>query len=205
MGNSDGEHKIKSMPVAFDRVSKVMDEETYQWHHDKHYAGYVDKRNEIEKSLATVDRSKANVNYSAYRAMKLEETWNGNGMLLHEVYWKTMGGDGKPDESSAVVKAINESFGSFDAWKADFIAAGKSGRGWVVLSVDVMTDGKLRNFMYDAHNNGGVVGSMPLIAADTFEHAYYHKFGPDRAAYLAAVVENIDWARVDAAYAKAKR
>ena len=45
-----------------------------------------------------MDKSKANVNYRAYRAFKLEETWNGNGMILHEVYWDTMGGDGKYDD-----------------------------------------------------------------------------------------------------------
>ena len=58
-----------------------------------------------------MDRSKANVNYSTYRALKLEETWNGNGMVLHEVYWDTMGGDGKPTDKLEVIKKIKEDFG----------------------------------------------------------------------------------------------
>lgn len=205
MGNSEGNYEVKKMPLEQAKLLLVMDEQTYAWHHDKHYAGYVNKRNEIEKELNSVDRSKANVNYSAYRALKLEETWNGNGMLLHEVYWSTMGGDGKYSDSMGVIKAINSSFGSFDAWKADFLAAGKSGRGWVVASIDVLTDGKIRNFMFDAHNQGGLVGSIPLIAADVFEHAYYHKFGPDRAAYLDALVANIDWNKVEEVYKKYKK
>jgi Fe-Mn family superoxide dismutase len=205
MGNSEGSYAAKPMPIPFEKVSAVMDKETYDWHSTKHYAGYVTKRNEIEKELVTVDRTKANVNYSAYRALKLEETWNGNGQILHEVYWDTMGGDGKPSDSLEVIKKIKEDFGSIDAWKADFIAAGKSGRGWVVFSIDMLTDGKTRNFLYDVHNQGGMVGSVPLVAADIFEHAYYHKFGPDRAAYLQALVDNIDWSKVEQRFKKMKR
>lgn len=205
MTNSDGNYSVKKMPVDLAKVDAVMDKETYDWHSTKHYAGYVNKRNEIEKELSGVDRSKANVNYSSYRELKLEETWNGNGMVLHEVYWDTMGGDGKYDENMEIIKKIKSDFGSFDAWKDDFMAAGKSGRGWVVLSLDTLTDGKVRNFMFDAHNQGGLVGSFPIIAADIFEHAYYHKFGPDRVAYLAALVLNIDWKKVEARYKSCKR
>ena len=161
--NSEGNYTAKPMPIPFEKVNAVMDKETYDWHSTKHYAGYVTKRNEIEKELNSVDRSKANANYSAFRELKMEETWNGNGQILHEVYWDTMGGDGKANDSLDVVKKIKEDFGSVDAWKADFIATGKSGRGWVVFSLDLLTDGKTRNFLYDVHNQGGMVGSMPLI------------------------------------------
>ncbi|VVB77095.1 Superoxide dismutase [Mn] 1 [uncultured archaeon] len=200
MGNSDANHQIMPMPFTYDKVSAVMDEDTYKWHHDTHYAGYVNKRNEIEAALKTADLSKANANYSAYRAFKLEETWNANGAILHELYWSAMGGDGKPDESIEVVKKIIEDFGSFDAWKNDFIACGKVSRGWAVLKVDASTDAKLRNVLFDFHNVGGFVGSFPLLVLDVYEHAYYHKFGPDRASYLTAFVGNIDWKKVNDRY-----
>jgi Fe-Mn family superoxide dismutase len=204
MSNTEADHTVKSMPVAYEKVKEVMDEETYKWHHDTHYAGYVNKRNEIEKELATVDRAKANVNYSQFRSLKLEETWNGNGSILHEVYWDTMGGDGKYSDSMDIMAKIVADFGSFQAWKDDFIATGKAGRGWAVLAIDVLTDGKLRNLLFDVHNQGGLIGSVPLIAADTFEHAYYHKFGPDRASYLNSLVGNIDWQKVDQKFKRHK-
>ncbi len=197
MTNNEANHKVQEMPLPFEKVKSIMDEETYKWHHDTHYAGYVNKRNEIEKELSGADRSKANANYSLFRSLKVEETWNANGTILHEVYWSTMGGTGEYNDSMNIIKRIIEDFSSFEKWKEDFIATGKAGRGWVVLSVDLLSDGKLRNVLYDVHNNGGFVGSMPLIAADTFEHAYYHKFGPDRAAYLNALVANIDWPKVE--------
>jgi Fe-Mn family superoxide dismutase len=200
MGNTDASHPVKDMPLAYEKIKEIMDEETYKWHHDTHYAGYVNKRNEIEKELKTVDKSKANVNYSAIRSLKQEETWNANGQILHEIYWSTMGGDGKISDSMDIAKKIKEDFGSFDGFKAEFLAVGKSGRGWAVLVYDLFTDGKLRCVMYDFHNQGGIAGSLPVVAIDVFEHAYYHKYGPDRGAYLAALLNNIDWSKADAKY-----
>lgn len=202
MTNTDATHAVKPMPLSYDQVKALMDEQTYTWHHDTHYAGYVNKRNEIEKELKVVDKSKANANYSVIRSLKLEETWNANGQILHEVYWATMGGDGKADPNLSVVKKITEDFGSFDAFKAEMVAVGKSGRGWVTLVLDLFSDSKLRCVMYDVHNQGGVVGSMPLIAVDIFEHAYYHKYGPDRASYLTALMDNVDWKKVEEKYSR---
>lgn len=202
MSNLEAKHQIKAMPFAHDAVKGVMDEETYKWHHDTHYAGYVNKRNEIEQELSKIDLSKANANFSSYRSLKVEETWNSNGSILHEVYWDAMGGDGSADQGLGIIKKIIEDFGSVEAWKNDFIACGKSGRGWAVLSYDILSDGKLRNVLYDFHNVGGIAGSMPLVAVDVFEHAYYHKYGPDRASYLTQFVGNIDWKKVNDKYKK---
>ena len=202
MSNKDGAHKIKEMVVSYEKVSTLMDQDTYKWHHDTHYAGYVNKRNEIEKELQTSDKTKANANYSLLRSLKLEETWNANGQILHEVYWSTMGGDGKFIESMSIIKKINEDFGSFDNFKTEFAAVGKAGRGWAVLVYDLFSDGKLRCVMYDFHNQGGIAGSIPIIAIDIFEHAYYHKYGPDRASYLTALIENIDWKKAEEKYQK---
>jgi Fe-Mn family superoxide dismutase len=199
MANLEGNHPIKPMPFAYEKVSSVMDEATYKWHHDTHYAGYVNKRNEIEAMLKTADLSKANANYSVYRELKLEETWNADGAVLHELYWDSMGGDGKLGDDE-LAKRIAEDFGSFDAWKADFMACAKVSRGWTALVLDMSTDVKTRNVLLDFHNIGGFVGAMPLIVVDVYEHAYYHKFGPDRASYLQAFVDNIDWAKAKNRY-----
>jgi superoxide dismutase, Fe-Mn family len=205
VGNLDANHAVKPMPFVYDRVKDVMDEDTYKWHHDTHYAGYVSKRNEVEGGLKAADLAKANANYSAYRALKLEETWNANGEILHELYWESMGGDGKPDESGELARKIIEDFGSLDAWKADFIACGKVSRGWAALKLDAAADGKLRNVLFDLHNMGGLTGALPLLVVDVYEHAYYHKFGPDRAAYLNAFVGNINWQNAEKRYLASKK
>ncbi len=191
-------HQIKPLPFAYNAL-KGISEQVNKWHHDVHYAGYVKKRNEVEEKLAKADLSAANANYSEFGELKRRETFNANGQILHEIYWDILGGDGKPDENLEVIKKIMGDFGSFDAWKSDFVASAKTSLGWTVLALDI-SDGKLHNFTGDTHNQGGVWGAWPLLPIDTFEHAYYHDYGPERLKYIDAFLNNIDWNKVEKRY-----
>jgi len=173
------------------------------FHHDVHYAGYVNKRNEVHEKLKTVDLSKANANYSEFRSLKKEETFNASGQLLHELYFDMFGGDGKFSDDMEVIKKIKEDFGSFDSFKQQMVATAKAARGWAVLCIDP-TDNKLRIFLADAHNDGAVWGAIPLIALDVYEHAYYVDYGPDRARYLEPFFNNLDWNKINQRFIKFK-
>ena len=98
-------HAVKPLPYAVDAL-KGIGQKTVEIHHGKLYAGYVNKRNEIEESLTKVDRSKANQIYSEMRGLKHEETFAANGQILHEIYFGVMGGDGQP--AGEVVDKIKE-------------------------------------------------------------------------------------------------
>jgi Fe-Mn family superoxide dismutase len=187
-------HQLK--PIAYDR-NKItcVSPQVIEWHHGKHQKGYVDKRNEIEQKLSTVDRSPANANYSEYGELKRRESFNASGVILHEIYWETLGGNGTADKNLAVVKAIEQSFGSFEKWKEDFVACGKTSLGWAILCFDP-SDGKLHNYLCDFHNHGAVWGAVPLLALDVFEHAYYKDNGPDRAAYIEKYMANLNWSAI---------
>ncbi len=198
--NNQGKHSVKPLPFAYN-ATKGISEQVNKWHHDTHYAGYVNKRNEIELELQKADLSKANANWSPFRALKERETFNANGQVLHEIYWAVLGGNGEPDKNMEVVNKIEKDFGSFEAWKEDMTASAKSALGWAVLAWDP-TDGKLRNFIGDTHSQGSVWGSVPLIALDVFEHSYYFDFGPDRAKYIQAYLDNIDWKKVEDRFRK---
>jgi Fe-Mn family superoxide dismutase len=196
------EHKVKALPFAYGS-QKGISELTDKRHHDTHYAGYVAKRNEVEQKLETADKSKANANYSEFGELKRKETFNASGQILHELYWDMLGGDGKIESAagSAMAKAIDEDFGSFENWKADMVATAKSSLGWAILCLDT-SDGRLHNYLCDSHNIGAVWGAIPLLALDVFEHAYYGDYGPDRAKYIEACLSNVDWRKVEARYAK---
>lgn len=195
-----GEHKIKPLPFAYGAL-KGISEQVNKWHHDTHYAGYVNKRNEIEKKLEAVDKALANANFSEYGELKRRETFNASGQILHEIYWDNLGGDGKVDENLAVVKKLVKSFGSIEKWKQDFIACSKASLGWTILCIDP-SDGQTHNFLCDFHNNGAVWGAVPLVAIDVFEHAYYYDNGPDRAKYIEAYLNNLDWKKVNERFLK---
>ncbi len=194
------EHKVKPLPYGYDALNGIS-AQINTWHHDTHYAGYVKKRNEIEKKLETVDRAVANASYSEYGEMKRRETFNASGQILHEIYWDVMGGNGKAGKALSVVGVLSKDFGSFDKWKEDFIACAKASLGWAILCYDP-SDKRLHNYLCDMHNNGAVWGAVPLIAFDVFEHAYYYDYGPDRAKYIEAFLSNLKWEAVEARFQK---
>jgi Fe-Mn family superoxide dismutase len=185
-------------------LAPVIDAETSDWHYNKHHKGYVDAMNKIEGDLETADRSAANGNYSQIGELKRRFTWNHAGALLHDIYWEVMGGNGDQSAGGDLISAIEANFGSFDAWKADFKACCVAAKlsGWGVLVYDQLCSGRLINLEVDEHHYGAMWGGIPLIPCDVFEHAYYHKDGWARAAYVDNFINNIHWGRANERYTK---
>ncbi|MBU1953346.1 Fe-Mn family superoxide dismutase, partial [Patescibacteria group bacterium] len=156
----------EAKPLPFNRQLVGISEKAIQIHHDKLYTGYINKRNEIEQKLKSVDRSAANATYSEYGELKREESFAANGVVLHEYYFSVLGGEGQP--GGALMAELEKHFGSYDKWLEDFKASGMVSRGWVVLAYDFNT-GKLHNYLCDAHNHGGIWGAMPIIVMDMYE------------------------------------
>ena len=171
---------------------KGISDQQLEYHFETHYKGYVTKINEVWERLQTVDRSKANQNFSEYRALKVEESFNLMGVVLHELYFENIkdGKDSKP--SAKLMKHLEKNFGSFEKWKDDFRACGIALRGWAVLIYDLST-GKLINNGLDAHNVYGFLNAIPLLVLDVYEHAYYADQGPKRLPYIEAFFENVNW------------
>jgi len=163
-------------------------------HHDKLYAGYVAKANEIGEKLQALshggDVSSANPSYSELRALKDGETFARNGVYLHEWYFDVLGGDGKP--TGALVDAIAAQYGSLENFQTYFSACGMAARGWVILCQD-LHEQALRIYTADAHNQGGVWGCLPILVLDVYEHAYFIDYGSDRKAYIADWWKNLNW------------
>jgi superoxide dismutase, Fe-Mn family len=187
----------EAKPLPFNKQLTGISEKTLQIHHDKLYAGYVNKRNEIEEKLKTVDRTAANATYSEYGELKREETFAANGIYLHEYYFNVLGGEGQ--QSGELVKALEAEWGSFENWLADFKAAGMVARGWVVLAYDYNT-GRLHNYLCDNHNHGGIWGAMPVIVLDMYEHAYFIDYGSDRKTYIEDYLKNLNWQTANQLY-----
>jgi Fe-Mn family superoxide dismutase len=190
-------HEIQSL--AFNKPLTGISDKSMQIHHDKLYAGYVNKRNEIEEKLKTADRSAANATYSEYGELKREETFAANGQYLHEYYFDILGGDGQNSQAPELLQALEKEFGSFEKWLEDFKASGMVARGWVVLAYDYNI-GKLHNYLCDTHNQGGIWGAIPILVMDMFEHAYFIDYGSDRKTYIEDFFKNINWAAANNLY-----
>jgi len=196
---------VKELPFAKDALEGISGK-TIETHHDRLYPGYVNKRNEIEQALPNADRSKAAQTYSEYRALKLEETFNADGQILHELYFSHLGPSAGTTTrpTGALAEAINRDFGSFEKFVEDLTACGMAARGWATVALDP-TDGKLHTFLCDVHNQGGVWGTIPIMTLDVYEHAYFMDYGSDRKSYIQAFMKNVNWDKVAQNYERAQQ
>ncbi|MEP6893129.1 MAG: Fe-Mn family superoxide dismutase [Gaiellaceae bacterium] len=182
--------ELKPALLQLDGISRVTMEA-----HQRLYQGYVNKRNEILRALATVDLAGANQVYSEFRALKVDLTFAIGAIKNHEVYFEHLGGAGG-DPAGAIGDLIARDFDSVDAWRADLRATGIAGRGWAWTAYD-WDEGRLFNYIGDAQNTYPVWNATPLVALDVYEHAYFLDYQTDRPSYIDAFFANLDWAVVN--------
>jgi Fe-Mn family superoxide dismutase len=163
--------------------------------HYKLYEGYVAKRNEILGKLADVDLSAGNQVYSEIRALKVDLSFAIGGVKNHEIYFEHLGGDGGYP-TGPIGDLIERDFGGAADWRADLKATGMAGRGWAWTAYD-WDEGRLFNYVGDAQNSYPIWNATPLVALDVYEHAYFLDYRTDRAAYIDAFFENLDWSTVN--------
>src|SRR4051812_23315057 len=120
--------------------------------HLKLWQGYANKTNEIRKALADLDTdpAKANQIYSQVRALKANYAFALGGYKNHNVYFETLGGNGGP-ATGDVATLINETYGSFEKWAADWKVTGIGGRGWAYLGFD-HEEQRVFNFLGDSQD-----------------------------------------------------
>jgi Fe-Mn family superoxide dismutase len=178
--------ELKSELLEMDGISRASVEAHY-----KLYEGYVNKRNEILTKLADVDASSANQVYSDIRSLKIDLTFAIGGVKNHEIYFEHLGGGGGgPD--GPVGSLIERDFGSLQAWRTDLKATGMGGRGWAWTAYD-WDEQRLFNYIGDAQNTFPIWNATPLVALDVYEHAYFLDYQTDRASYIDAFFNNLDW------------
>ena len=163
--------------------------------HYKLYEGYIAKRNEILARLADVDLESGNQVYSEVRALKVDLTFAIGGVKNHEIYFEHLGGAGG-DPTGPIRDLIDRDFGGVEQWRVDLRATGMGGRGWAWTAYD-WDEGRLFNYIGDAQNTYPVWNATPLIALDVYEHAYFLDYRTDRAAYIDAFFQNLDWTTVN--------
>jgi Fe-Mn family superoxide dismutase len=178
--------ELKSELLEMDGISRASVEAHY-----KLYDGYVNKRNEILKKLAEVDTASANQVYSDIRALKVDLTFAIGGVKNHEIYFEHLGGGGE-DPDGAMGALIERDFGSIQEWRADLKATGMGARGWAWTAYD-WDEQRLFNYIGDAQNTFPIWNATPLVALDVYEHAYFLDYQTDRASYIEAFFNNLDW------------
>lgn len=156
------------------------------------YKGYVKNSNTLIEMIKELNRLKKDRSLS-YGALKRRLAWEMDGMILHELYFENLGASAPLSTSDPLYQQIVADFGSFKAFKREWIATGMiRGIGWVILYKDPIK-GRLYNLWIDDHHINHLAGGAPLLVMDVWEHAYLTEYGLNRAGYLEAFFNNINW------------
>jgi superoxide dismutase, Fe-Mn family len=182
-------------PIGCDPARiKGMSERLIVSHYENNYGGAVKRLNVIEERLAELDYGKAPV--FVINGLKREQLIAMNSMILHELFFDGLGEPSEP--GPALREALARDFGSYERWRAEFVAMGKAlggGSGWVLLSWSPR-DRKLVNQWASDHCHT-LAGGTPILALDMYEHSYHMDFGAKAASYVDTFIDVVRWRGVD--------
>ena len=187
---------LPELPYAYDSLAPYMSKETLEFHHDKHHNTYVVNANKIIEDN--------NINYDNLESLVKNSHSSNQGLFNnaaqhwnHIEFWQWMKPNGGGNIPSELESKIVEDFGSFDKFRADFIAAGATqfGSGWCWLVKGA--DGKLSVTKTPNGENPIIHGQKALLGCDVWEHSYYIDYRNARPKYLEAFIDNlVNWERV---------
>lgn len=189
---------VRELPYAYDALAPQLSEETLRYHHDKHYAGYVAKLNELILDTPYEGQPLEDIILAADGAVynNAAQAWN------HAFYFEQLSPDPQRVPTGALADAVVRTFGSVDELRERMNreAVGLFGSGWVWLAAD--RQGGL--VIVSGPNAGNPLrqGLVPLLCIDVWEHAYYIDYRNRRADAVAALWDRIDWKAVGERYAK---
>ncbi len=189
---------VRELPYAYDALAPQLSEETLRYHHDKHYAGYVAKLNELILDTPYEGQPLEDIILAADGAVynNAAQAWN------HAFYFEQLSPDPQRVPTGVLADAVVRTFGSVDALRERMNreAVGLFGSGWVWLAAD--RQGGL--VIVSGPNAGNPLrqGLVPLLCIDVWEHAYYIDYRNRRADAVAALWDRIDWKTVGERYAK---
>jgi Fe-Mn family superoxide dismutase len=190
-------------PLACDpQRIKGMSEKLIVSHYENNYGGAVKRLNAITEQLAKLDFATAPV--FVINGLKREELIATNSMILHEIYFASLGEESEPD--GMLRDALARAFGSVDRWRTEFSAMGKAqggGSGWVLLTYSPRDRTLVNQWAMD--HTTTLAGGQPILALDMYEHSYHMDYGAKAAAYVDAFMAAINWPNVRRAYEQAAR
>lgn len=190
-----GAHRLA--PLPFDpKKLRGLSERLIRSHHENNHGGAVRKLNAVEKQLAALPADAPGFRVGGLRSSELVFH---NSVVLHELYFGNLGGDGEP--AGAVARALSDAPGGRARFGERFRATAGSlagGSGWALLSYDFQDDG-LR-IQWAGDHSQSLVAAEPLLVLDMYEHSYHLDYGAAAARYVEAFMDNVDWEVVDRRY-----
>ncbi|MCT2345278.1 superoxide dismutase [Niallia taxi] len=196
-----GGHRLPSLPYAYNALEPYIDEEIMRLHHTKHHQSYVDGLNKAENMLVQARKDRK---FELVKHWSRELAFHGSGHYLHTIFWNNMSPNGGGEPKGMLLEAIKDYFGSYDAFKQHFTEAAKAveGVGWAILVWSPRAR-HLEILQSERHMLLTQWDTIPLLALDVWEHAYYLQYKNNRADYISNWWKIVNWKDVEERFLKA--
>jgi superoxide dismutase, Fe-Mn family len=187
----NGRYVLPDLPYEYDALEPYIDERIMELHHSAHHQAYVDGAND---ALDTFEEMRAENEFDDIKATKRDFSFNFSGHVNHTIFWQNMSPDGGGEPHSDLGAAIDEEFGSFERFQAEFTASAEAveGDGWAMLFYEPIAD-RLVIGQVESQNGLAHQGAIPLLTLDVWEHAYYLQYENQRADYVEEWWNVVDW------------
>lgn len=193
---------LPDLPYDYAALEPHISAQIMQLHHDKHHNTYVTGAN---TALEKMEEARANGDAAGAAKLSKDLQFNLGGHINHSIFWKNLSPEGGDKPTGELAAAIDEFFGSFDAFRDQFTAVATTiqGSGWAILAYEPIAGNLVIEQMYD-QQNGVPVATIPLLQLDMWEHAFYLDYQNVKADYVKAFWNIVNWADVTERFEKAR-
>src|SRR6476661_5584857 len=187
-------YTLPDLPYDYSALEPHISGRIIELHHDKHHAGYVKGANTALERLHDI-RKKGD--FSSISMLEKNLAFNVSVHVLHSVFWSNLSHDGGGESRGELAELIDATFGGFPAFRQQMTEAASTiqGAGWALASWEPVAGRLLIQQVYDHRGNHGQ-GTVPLLAVDAWEHAFYLQYESRKADYLAAIWDVVNWTDV---------
>lgn len=188
------------LPYPLDALEPYYDKETLKIHYETLYTNYVNNTNKTQEKLENARQTKK---YENIKCLEKELSFQGSGAILHELFFQNLGIPIPTSPSVSLMSQINKDFGSYDKFKAQFNESAKvvEASGWCLL-VWVPNFKKLEILQCEKHQDLTLWGCKPLLVLDMWEHSYFLQYKANRAEYINAIWNVINWNEVNRRFSR---
>ncbi len=195
------EYTLPELGYDYGALAPSISGQIMELHHSKHHQAYVTGAN---TALAQLAEARESGNLAGVNKLEKDLAFNLGGHVNHSIFWTNLSPDGGDKPTGDLASAIDDQFGSFDAFVAHFtaVALGVQGSGWAILGYDSIGKNLSVFQLFDQQGNIPL-GLVPLLTLDVWEHAYYLDYKNVRADYVKAFWNIVNWANVQERFAVA--
>ncbi|WP_026403208.1 superoxide dismutase [Actinomadura rifamycini] len=196
------DYTLPDLPYDYAALEPAITGEILELHHAKHHAAYVKGANDTLEKLA---EARDKEQFGGLVGLEKTFAFNLSGHVLHSIFWNNLSPDGGDRPDGELAAAIDEHFGTFDAFRKQLTAATSTvqGSGWGVLAWEPLGRRLVVEQVYDHHGNVGM-NTTPLLVFDAWEHAYYLQYRNVRPDYVEKLWSLVDWTDVTARFDAAR-